>query len=244
MSDGRGKTPHRLYRYKVSTITGYLESGMTDKQIAARLHMTLLQWDRYKATHDEIRELYNELNTSLKTNKKALMLHDVQFVYDNIVNYLQYRDKKKLPYTIPSFCAYLKISKDTFYKYLHENDNKQLIETENGKKAYISIAELFNEMYGLIEANLVDFSILRNSIGAIFTLKNHYGYADRQTINVENERSINVSWNTCSTLPAANKEHIIPEHTIESEQVSGEQVIHSDNLKLSEPKTDSESTGK
>lgn len=220
MADGRGKTKHKEYRYKVSTISNYVKSGMSDKEIASRLHLTLLQWDRYKSTHIDIINLYKEIEKDLKTPGKAFKWHDVQYIYDNIINYMGDRDKKKLPYTIPSLCAYLKISQDTYYHYLHENDNKQLIHTEKGVLVYTSISELLKNVHNLIEANLVDLATLRNSIGAIFVLKNHYGYSDKKQVEINDTAPINITW---EHAPGA----LLPQG----------KAIDSDNVKLSEAKS-------
>ena len=43
MADGRGKTPRRLLTFKPATIQRYIDDGLTDKDIARKLHMTLVQ---------------------------------------------------------------------------------------------------------------------------------------------------------------------------------------------------------
>lgn len=214
--DGRGRTPRRLLTFKPATIKKYIDAGLTDLEIAKKLHMTLRQWDKYKAAHSEITALYD--TAEHKGRKGLFMLHNVQAIYDTLIDYMKDRDNKKMSYSIPSMCAYLHISKDTYYKYLHENDNKQLIKTENNEMVYISIADLFKNMHELIESSLIDRAVCMNSVGAIFVLKNHYGYSDKQQLELSNDRTINVSWE--NVKPIAGK--------------TSNGCISSDNAKLSE----------
>lgn len=218
MADGRGKTPRRLLTFKPTTIQRYIDSGLTDKEIAKKLHMTLLQWDKYKAAHKEIQDLYKPV-ARYGGRRGLFMLHDVQAIYNSLIDYMRDRDNKKQAYSIPSICSYLHISRDTYYKYLHENDNKQLINTENWEKIYTSIADLFKNMHELIESSLVDKAVSMNSVGAIFVLKNHYGYSDKKQLELSDDKTINVSWENV--------------HSIASKPAN--ECISSDNVKLSEP---------
>lgn len=218
MADGRGKTPRRLLTFKPTTIQRYIDSGLTDKEIAKKLHMTLLQWDKYKSSHKDIQDLYKPV-ARYGGRRGLFMLHDVQAIYNALIDYMRDRDNKKQAYSIPSICSYLRISRDTYYKYLHENDNKQLINTENGEKIYTSIADLFKNMHELIESSLIDKAVSMNSVGAIFVLKNHYGYSDKKQIELSDDKTINVSWENV--------------HSIAAKPSNG--CISSDNVKLSEP---------
>ncbi len=82
-------------------------------------------------------------------------------------------DEKPKPYTLSGICVYLDIAKDTFWEYA-----KKPGFSESVKRAKARV-----ENY--VEEGLLNGSV--NAIGAIFNLKNNFGWTDKIDINTNKE---------------------------------------------------------
>lgn len=171
----------------------YVKQGMSDYAIAKELNIDRSQLCAWKRTHPEIaaalaRDTGTDGGTGVTTAYAApRVLNDVEKVQIKIDRWIADRRANDKPLTKTGLALALGISKDTLYRLERENDrrNAQLvIDTNTGEEHLLSVSDLIKRAVLAIEEDLNERAICRGSVGAIFALKNWYGYADKKDIGV------------------------------------------------------------
>ena len=120
-----------------------------------------------------------------------------------IIKYFEYMDienkehkeqgEKQRPFTISGLCNYLDIHMDTWCEYSKKQEYSDSI-----KKAKKCVEQYIEE--GLLNGTL-------NPIGAIFNLKNNFGWVDKIDINTTNQPEQLTPSDIKSALEAKRKEN-------------------------------------
>lgn len=110
--------------------------------------------------------------------KPIVDYNDSEYIHDQIVEYLQKCEEFNAMPTITMFCAFLRIDKATFYKWVERN--KEHPTTRMFKSLQTALA-------GLLEQGSLNGSL--NNITAIFLLKSTHGYQEANTVTIEHKNS-------------------------------------------------------
>ena len=112
---------------------------------------------------------------------------------DKIESYFEIMDEKKWPYTVSGLALHLGCDEDTLSNY----ENKAEIFMEEGIEKYERYLKFFGALKRakLAIKNYTERQLFRSSgnvVGAIFSLKNNYGWADKQEIKQTGDSNMNI----------------------------------------------------
>lgn len=181
-------------------IRRWVADGLTDGEIAEKMGTSPSRLSTWRREHKEIREALIRPEKAddgtirdkheRYTGKPARKLTAVEKVKSLVEEWEEECRKQERPLTVPSLCLKLGISKDTLISYLHEGEQSPQIPVEDsitGNITFLSVSDVLKRAYLMIENDLINRSLTTNNPGgAIFALKNWYGYADKKEVNVNN----------------------------------------------------------
>lgn len=190
-------------------IRAWVQDGKTDREIAALIGVHYVTLSNWRRTSDKIRSaLYKPDKTGQKdirdvTRNGRKMAWHIDEIAGCVDRWKREREDKNLPLTITSLICYLHISRDTFDRYIRDTNaliTDHYITDIDGRTHAAAVADILKDCNRLCESSLVDRCVAKNSVGAMFILKNHHGYQDKQTIEAD-KGPINVTWGAPATAP-------------------------------------------
>lgn len=207
-------------------LTEMCKNGLNDIDIAERIGVTAVTVSRWRGRSGKLRAAMDDARgRAFKTSahdiqnvevrdartrperyhKIALKPRkiDVSTVSDGINIWYQDRQSRKLPLTRESLCKILNIS---IAEYRRMIDDRAILDdgalTTNTTSGVIrnEICEMLRMADNMILSDIVDSALSKNSIGAIFLLKNHWNYQDKTTTEIQ-DKTINVQWQQIENTP-------------------------------------------
>lgn len=196
-------------------------AGLTDTAIATKIgidNVTLSRWRAavpsiratmdeargkpvkpmaHDITHVRLREPKTDKERYARISQKA-HINDVSAVKCTVAQWMDKRELKHMPLTRESLCEALNISIAEYRRIVDDRaifDEAPMIVNVTTGKVRAEVAEILRGADAAILSDIVDSAMGRNPTGAIFLLKNHWGYVDKQTTEIS-DKSINVSWQT------------------------------------------------
>jgi len=113
-------------------------------------------------------------------SKHPMIYNSPEALQEAIDNYFDWVDNENIkrkdagdrlkPYTLSGLCIYLGLSKDTWWEY---GKRPEMAET---------VKEAKHKVENYVEEGLLNSAL--NTIGAVFNLKNNFGWADKQEVTV------------------------------------------------------------
>lgn len=130
-------------------------------------------------------------NNQGKGGGQPLKFKSPEVLKKNIEAYFQWCEDNKKHKTVSGLAWWLNCDRDTLLNYENADKNDWLKRLDEAtKRKYISTIK---EAKRRIEAEYEDSLFYKNSVtGAIFTLKNNYGWVDKQEV-VNTNNNINVT---------------------------------------------------
>lgn len=188
-------------------IKAWVKQGLNDRQIADEIGVSKALLSRWRRTHSEIRtalmrpikigDALIEDSHELPQHKRARKLTSARRVQKMIDTWMDETKEAKKPLTITSLCLYLHISAEQFDIYAHDksrDSEEAILSPFDGKDHLLTIADCLKRARLAIENSLVEWAITHAACsGAIFVLKNHYGYADKQEIGGISGKPLNIA---------------------------------------------------
>lgn len=207
--------------YGLKMIAGLCKDGFSDKEIAERIgitNVTLCHWrqrnPKIRATMDTARGKMTmampqtgqtkEVRDLRALNKRAHRpvvgrdAWNVNTVRDVISQWQYERKRDKLPLTIESLCQMLGLSISDYRKIIEDKitlkaDADEMALNPVTNTIQPAIVDMLKSANRAVLSELADKALMKNSNGAIFLLKNHYNYTDKQTLDVS-DNSYTVRW--------------------------------------------------
>lgn len=184
-------TPDGMHKIRT-----WVKEGKSDAEIAGLIGTTPSVLSTWRRSHPEIRAalirpMERDGHTidkhDLYTCGPQRKLNAVEKVQNIIDTWKEQRkaDGKKL--TLPSLLLALNITREQLDQYLNERHMKSAIPIEDQftrEITHLTISDVLQKALIEIENDIADLMIDRNSVGAIFALKNWRGYADKKDIGV------------------------------------------------------------
>lgn len=169
-------------------LRAWVKEGKSDYAIAKEISIDRSMLSQWKRTHAEIREALKRPVTEKQAYAAPpRVLNDVERTQIRIENWIKERRESDRPLTKTGLALALGIGKDTLYRLERENDRRNaqlIIDANTGEERLFTIGDLIKRAVLAIEEDLNERAICRGSVGAIFALKNWYGYADKKDIGV------------------------------------------------------------
>ena len=179
-------------------IRQWVADGLNDKQIADRIGIDkslLSSWRRkYKDIRDALtRPMVTDSGDIVDKHevykggvRKLTNVERVQTIVDAYVRECKEQDK---PMTRPGLALALGIDGETLTRYVGESTGRDARPSSDldGEIRLITVGDILKKAVITIEDDLAQRAIARNSAGAMFALKNWYGYADKQETTVVND---------------------------------------------------------
>lgn len=179
----------------LNKIREWVQAGLTDREIADRVGVHYVTLSNWRRTNDKIRAaLYKQDPDSgrdIRDNTRAgrRMAWHIDAIRAAVNEWINERRRQELPLTITSLLIKLHISRETFDRYANDTTGTLTdgIETDiTGDSHYIAIADVLKECKRMCESSLVDRCLGKaQCAGAIFILKNHFGYQDVQRVETD-----------------------------------------------------------
>lgn len=120
-----------------------------------------------------------------KITGRPLKFKSPEELQGKINAYFEDRDEKGKPYTVSSLCVFLDTTADTLLDY---QNGVQMSISEEDKKRY---SDTIKKAKGKILEYAEDHLYTKNNVtGVIFSLKNNYGWADKQVIETHNKDTV------------------------------------------------------
>ena len=202
------------------------QNGLNDIDIAAEIGVTAVTISRWRGRSVKLRAAMDDargraLKTSVhdiqhidvrdartrpeRYHKIALKPRkiDVSAVSDGINIWYNERVNKKLPLTRESLCKVLNISITEYRRMIEDRailDDGALTTNTTSGVIRNEICEMLRMADNMILSDIVDSALSKNSIGAIFLLKNHWNYQDKTTTEIQ-DKTINVQWQQIENTP-------------------------------------------
>lgn len=172
-------------------IKAWVRDGLSDKEIAERMQVdktTLSRWRRTQPViRDALRRDDDAGNDKHDTRGGLRRLTDVERVQIQVDKWLRECREQDRPLLKTDLALRLGISRDALYRYEHETDRRdaeQIIDAKTGQIVSLTVGDVVKKAMLEIESDLAFRAIKNNSAGAIFILKNWYGYADKKDVGV------------------------------------------------------------
>lgn len=200
--DGRGRW-NRKREVNLDVLRKGLEAKKSMYQLAQDQKMNEATFRDIRRNNPKVQKVFDEFGRKVI---KAVDSIPVQEWYNKIQDYIEMRERKKLALTIPSLCAYLMISRSSYDTYRRTVMEKEWVVTASGDDRYLSRDDVFQNFHDLVESSMVDAAVTGKSIGAIFILKNWYGYRDEKQLNLSKDEPIEISWDEAKVLPKPVKQ--------------------------------------
>ena len=181
-----------------SKIRQWVADGLSDRAIADKIGIDkglLSSWRRkYKAVRDALtRPMVTESGEIVDRHevckggvRKLTNVERVQTIVDTYVRECREQDK---PMTRPGLALALGVDTETLTRYVGESTGRDARPSSDldGEIRLITVGDVLKKAVITIEDDLAQRAIARNSAGAMFALKNWYGYADKQETTVVND---------------------------------------------------------
>lgn len=179
-------------------IRGWVNEGKSDAEIARLMGTSASRLSVWRRQHPEIREALIrpvEMADGRVVDKHDIhkgeaprKLNSIDKVRGIIDEWVERCRKDKRPLTVTGLALALGIGKETLKQYLREDSMKNAAPAEDaitGEVRFLTVSDVIKRAYLLIEDDLVNRAMSTNNPGgAIFVLKNWYGYADKKDIGV------------------------------------------------------------
>lgn len=177
-------------------IRTWVKEGKSDAEIAALIGIGAQLLSRWRRAHPEIRAA---LIRPMEKDGKVIDRHELYSggpprklsAVDKVENIIgRWREERKAEgkrLTLPSLLLALDLTKEQFDQYANEDHMKSAIPVEdqfNRGIRPLTIGEILQKALIEIESDMADLMVDKNSVGAIFALKNWRGYADKKDIGV------------------------------------------------------------
>lgn len=179
-------------------IRDWVAKGLTDAQIAREMGTSPSRLSIWRKEHPEIKEA---LIRPEQKDGKIVDRHDrysggapprkltaVEKVSALVDEWRENCKKQDKPLTITSLALALGITKETLYHYMNETESPNQVPVEDsitGNITFLSVSDVLKRARLMIEDDLMTRSLTTNNPGgAIFALKNWFGYADKKEVNV------------------------------------------------------------
>lgn len=179
-------------------IRQWVAEGLNDKQIADRIGIDkglLSSWRRkYKDIREALtRPMVTESGEIVDRHEVykggARKLTNVERVHGIVEDYVRECREADKPMTRPGLALALGIDTETLTRYVGESTGRDARPASDldGEIRLITVGDVLKKAVITIEDDLAQRAIARNSAGAMFALKNWYGYADKQETTVVND---------------------------------------------------------
>lgn len=181
-----------------SKIKQWVADGLNDRQIADRIGVDKGLLSSWRRKYPEIRQamarpmrtesgdVIDQHETYKGGVRKLTNVERVQTAVDSYIRECRDADK---PMTRPGLALSLGIDTETLTRYVGEDTarNAKPVNDLDGEERLITVGDVLKRAVTTIEEDLAIRAIGRNSAGAMFALKNWYGYADKQETTVVSE---------------------------------------------------------
>lgn len=181
---------------KLSQIRQWVKAGLNDTEIAGKMGIRKTLLSKWRRIHEPLRQALVRPMTTESGEvidkhdayaSKPRKLSNVDRVQNIINTWMQKCEDADKPLTQTGLALALGIDKDTLYRYARSTDKRDaesIISPVDGKVHLLSVSDLIKRAMLAIEDDLNWRAISRNSAGAMFALKNWYGYADKRDVGV------------------------------------------------------------
>lgn len=179
-------------------IRQWVADGLNDRQIADRIGIDKGLLSSWRRKYPEIRQalarpmrtesgdVIDKHETYKGGVRKLTNVERVQGIVEDYVRGCREADK---PMTRPGLALALGVDTETLTRYVGESTGRDARPSSDldGEIRLITVSDILKKAVITIEDDLAQRAIARNSAGAMFALKNWYGYADKQETTVVND---------------------------------------------------------
>lgn len=184
-------TPDGMHKIRT-----WVKEGKSDAEIAGLIGIGAALLSRWRRQHPEIRAA---LIRPVEKDGRTIDKHDLYATGPqrklNAVDKVQaivdrWKEERKAEgkrLTLPSLLLALNVTRERFDSYVNEQTMKNATPIEDsitGEIVPITVGEVLQKAVIMIESDMADLMVDKNSVGAIFALKNWRGYADKKDIGV------------------------------------------------------------
>lgn len=177
-------------------IRSWVKDGLSDAKIADQMGIDKTLLSKWRRVHKPIRdalirpvrttdgEIVDKHDTYAQTPRK---LNNVERVQIKIEKWKADCEEADKPLTQTGLALALGIDKETLYRYARDTskgEQQPITDAITGEVHFIGVIDLIKRAMLAIEDDLNNRAICRNSAGAMFALKNWYGYADKKDVGV------------------------------------------------------------
>lgn len=186
-------------------IRAWVKQGLNDTEIAAKMGTTPQMLSKWRRTYKPIRDALirlkivdgREIDAHDVMGRPARKLSSVDKTVALVEDYEAQCKRDKAPMTLTGLALALGIDRDTLFRYRNEDYQKTATPIEDqitGEVRFLTVTDAIKRAVLRIEDDMAKRVMTSNNPGgAIFLLKNWYGYADKKDIGV-------VQGSTASTL--------------------------------------------